>query len=313
MSSTLRQRKHMAKDEGLTEALLPEPEDNNGKPSSSKPISHQRSKNNQQLIVHPGPFDLNAFLQQILRWWQRLVEAMSACFGAVLPGLKQQKMSLIQAERLSQLRSRAAVVFHIDDPDHEAALRQLWSHAFPALPCTSLKSPQWKEMGWQGEDPSTDIRGAGMLGLECLLYLAEVHPATFHRLMEKLDGERADWEYPFAVAGLNITFTLLEVLGLRVTRGGAALSAQPAEREGDSDVAPPGTPAGRNFLTLMSTDERAFEELSVATFELLDQVWLQQRAGYMQFNQVMKDVRSKVEAALLTHPHTLEELRSKLL
>jgi hypothetical protein len=28
--------------------------------------------------------------------------------------------------------------------------------------------PKWKEIGFQGNDPSTDFRGMGMLGLSCL-------------------------------------------------------------------------------------------------------------------------------------------------
>ncbi len=33
-------------------------------------------------------------------------------------------------------------------------------------------------------------------------------PALFARLLGKSEGERAQWEYPFAVAGVNLTFML---------------------------------------------------------------------------------------------------------
>eukprot|EP00955_Chlamydomonas_euryale_P009248 99044-Chlamydomonas_euryale.AAC.2 len=69
-------------------------------------------------------------------------------------------------------------------------------------------------MGWQGEDPSTDVRGSGLLGLQCLLHLADSHPAAWRRLLHKLDGQRAEWEYPFAAAGLNVQFMLTELVGL---------------------------------------------------------------------------------------------------
>lgn len=42
------------------------------------------------------------------------------------------------------------------------ALRQLWKLAYPNRDIPSLKSERWKEMGWQGPDPSTDFRYAGM-------------------------------------------------------------------------------------------------------------------------------------------------------
>ena len=38
------------------------------------------------------------------------------------------------------------------------ALRELWSLAYPGRELPSLKSELWKEMGWQGTDPSTDLR-----------------------------------------------------------------------------------------------------------------------------------------------------------
>lgn len=31
-------------------------------------------------------------------------------------------------------------------------------------------SKQWQDLGFQGNNPATDFRGMGMLGLQCLLY-----------------------------------------------------------------------------------------------------------------------------------------------
>lgn len=38
------------------------------------------------------------------------------------------------------------------------ALKLLWRLAYPDRVLPSLKSDLWKEMGWQGPDPSTDFR-----------------------------------------------------------------------------------------------------------------------------------------------------------
>ena len=38
------------------------------------------------------------------------------------------------------------------------ALKQLWKLAYPERELPSLKSELWKDMGWQGSDPSTDFR-----------------------------------------------------------------------------------------------------------------------------------------------------------
>ena len=38
--------------------------------------------------------------------------------------------------------------------------------------------------------------------------------ASFRRLLLKEGGNRATWEYPFAVAGINISFMLIQMLDL---------------------------------------------------------------------------------------------------
>lgn len=40
------------------------------------------------------------------------------------------------------------------------ALKQLWRLAYPDRVLPGLKSELWKDMGWQGPDPSTDFRFA---------------------------------------------------------------------------------------------------------------------------------------------------------
>jgi ELMO domain-containing protein len=40
----------------------------------------------------------------------------------------------------------------------QEALKALWKVAFPEEELRGLISEQWKEMGWQGKDPSTDFR-----------------------------------------------------------------------------------------------------------------------------------------------------------
>jgi ELMO domain-containing protein len=38
---------------------------------------------------------------------------------------------------------------------------------------------------------------------------------SFHRLLHKTDGKRAQREYPFAVAGVNISCMLVQMLDLQ--------------------------------------------------------------------------------------------------
>jgi hypothetical protein len=42
--------------------------------------------------------------------------------------------------------------------------------------------------------------------------------ASFQRLLKKQCGNRATWEYPFAVAGVNITFMIMQMLDLQSSK-----------------------------------------------------------------------------------------------
>ncbi|KAL8141280.1 hypothetical protein V2J09_007301 [Rumex salicifolius] len=63
-----------------------------------------------------------------------------------------------QEECLQRLQSRIDVSYDSKNPDHQDALRALWNAAFPNEKLLDLISEQWKAMGWQGKDPSTDFR-----------------------------------------------------------------------------------------------------------------------------------------------------------
>ncbi|GJW88916.1 ARID DNA-binding domain-containing protein [Tanacetum coccineum] len=53
-------------------------------------------------------------------------------------------------------------------------LQQKWGgKELISVTLTGLISEQWKELGWQGANPSTDIRGSGFLSLENLLFFAK--------------------------------------------------------------------------------------------------------------------------------------------
>ncbi|KAH9549891.1 hypothetical protein CY35_10G042500 [Sphagnum magellanicum] len=127
-------------------------------------------------------------------------------------------LSPIQAERLENLQQRLSVPFDGSRAEHQDALRALWRSAFPGRALPGLVSEQWKEMGWQGTDPSTDFRGGGFISLQNLLFFSRKFPDSFQRLLHKQEGKRATWEYPFAVAGLNISFMLIQMLDLKAAK-----------------------------------------------------------------------------------------------
>ncbi|WOK94379.1 hypothetical protein Cni_G03081 [Canna indica] len=187
-------------------------------------------------------------------------------------------LSPLQEERLRNLRERLKIQFDGSCSSHQNALKQLWQSAYPDREAPPLKSESWKEMGWQGCDPSTDFRGGGFVSLENLIFFAKNYPNSFEILLHKKQGTRAEWEYPFAVAGVNISFMLIKMLDLK------------------SEL--PSSKAGIRFLKLLRDDETAFDDLYCLAFCMLDAQWLAQRASYMEFNDVMKSTRTQLEREL---------------
>lgn len=184
----------------------------------------------------------------------------------------------IQEERLQILKNRVEVAFDPEREDHQETLKALWYAALPGREFHGLISEQWKDMGWQGKDPSTDFRGGGLISLENLVFFAKTYPRSFQRLLQKQEGTRATWEYPFAVAGVNITFMLIQMLDLRSEK--------------------PSTSMGEIFLKMLAEDEWAFDVLYCITFGMMDAEWLAMQASYMEFNNVLKATRSKLEREL---------------
>jgi len=70
--------------------------------------------------------------------------------------------------------------------------------------------------------------------------------------------------------------------------------------------------AGKAFCALLHDSDVAFEELYCSCFALLDRIWLQRRASYMEFNSVMQEVKAQLDKALRRRPKTLTELRQHL-
>ncbi|XP_042386042.1 ELMO domain-containing protein A-like isoform X1 [Zingiber officinale] len=185
----------------------------------------------------------------------------------------------LQEKRLQRLKHRVNVYFDGSRCEHQEALRALWYATYPDKELSDLVSDQWKEMGWQGKDPSTDFRGAGFISLENLLFFAKTFSNSFQRLLNKQFGNRSTWEYPFAVAGVNITFMIIQMLDLQSSKTRTFARAV--------------------FVQMLSEDEWAFDLLYCVAFMLMDKQWLERNASYMEFNEVLKSTRAALERELL--------------
>lgn len=95
--------------------------------------------------------------------------------------------------------------------DDRSLIEAYWTAMFPEVRRQhSTVSEEWGELGFQGNDPSSDFRGMGMLGLQQLEYFARTRgPAARGVLSEAMHPRRY---YPFSATGINVTAFVLQLL-----------------------------------------------------------------------------------------------------
>lgn len=111
------------------------------------------------------------------------------------------------------LVARAHEAFDVSQPAHAHAVEALWTQAFPgeAFPANRC-SPRWRELGFQGDDPVRDLRGAGVISL--------LHLTRFMAAAGKgYRAELGDWtgDFPLALASFSCSAMLCRYLGLNRT------------------------------------------------------------------------------------------------
>ena len=90
---------------------------------------------------------------------------------------------------------------------HEELLMEIWERLRPGVALTGRKTNQWIEVGFQADDPATDFRGSGVLGL-----------INLHRWVGTQEGKQAfqtadtpSTEYFFASASIFMTMLACEL------------------------------------------------------------------------------------------------------
>lgn len=100
--------------------------------------------------------------------------------------------------------------FSTENKEHEALLTQLWKTLKPNIPLNGRFSKQWTDIGFQGDDPTTDFRGMGLLGLQNLVFFVEQYTDAARQLLSH--SNHASLGYSFAIVGINITGMAYQLL-----------------------------------------------------------------------------------------------------
>lgn len=134
----------------------------------------------------------------------------------LLAALQQVNLVNRTIEALDRKKKEA---FDSSNSSHEALLERLWASLRPGVRRAGGRvSAEWGEIGFQGQDPATDFRGMGLLGLEQLVHFAE-GPQNSAARAALTDSAHPVRYYPFAAAGINLTSFVVELLGARLLDG----------------------------------------------------------------------------------------------
>lgn len=243
-------------------------------------------------IQSSKPFWLSQFIRRAILIWHDCCDWLYWNFQRLF----REARTLKPIEELvwKGLRQLSEQSFDWNDPEQQQQLQLIWFVGFPEEEFPQqLKSNRWKDMGWQSDDPGRDFRGAGAFALRLLSGFAQVCPEEFLDLMWKRRGERSDWEYPFAAAGVNLAYVLIGLLQLRGNGGRS-------------------TPAAHGFLRLVmneslansdahcseSPSEKVLLTIFTEMYLDLDRIWLRTGASYMDFPRVLSEVRNRTARAL---------------
>eukprot|EP00929_Paragymnodinium_shiwhaense_P087288 TRINITY_DN47518_c0_g1_i1.p1 TRINITY_DN47518_c0_g1~~TRINITY_DN47518_c0_g1_i1.p1 ORF type:complete len:287 (+),score=48.28 TRINITY_DN47518_c0_g1_i1:85-945(+) len=154
-------------------------------------------------------------------------------------------------------------------------LLEIWNAAFPDAPLETFEvGEHWKRLGFQGKDPTTDVR-TGAWAPEQLANFAKRYPARFREMTaEACSG---DTEYLFAIACFNVTHMLAIFFDLLTVPSASVLPNVPRATKRQlkhlTDLVAREAAANRSDLT-DDMCRRVLDEVFVEVMTVVHKAWL---------------------------------------
>jgi hypothetical protein len=170
---------------------------------------------------------------------------------------------------------------------HEHLLRDIHRLSGVQVPYQRI-GKFWKYLGYQNENPASDIRGGGLLSLDNLIYLLSTHPKMAQRMLHRQSRDNISpanqmESYPWAAVGINVTRYIATEFEL----------IEPSGRLKTSNFSP------KTTWSYLSQSE-GFNRLYCIAFFLLNSLWHEMKATYMQFPQVLSAMKTEFSSYLLS-------------
>ena len=93
--------------------------------------------------------------------------------------------------------------------EHEVLVKSIY-RKLTGEPSCRLIGHHWENIGFQGTDPKTDIRGAGILGLVHILFFIDNFPKSSTMILKHSQAPKV--EFPLAVKMFEYTILVLRLM-----------------------------------------------------------------------------------------------------
>jgi hypothetical protein len=174
---------------------------------------------------------------------------------------------------LAEVEELRKTSYDADNFTHERKLFDLWEKLMPREALEGRVTKQWQYIGFQGDDPKTDFRGMGMLGLENLLAFATDYGEAASYVLSH--SHHPVYGYAFAIVGINLTSLAWTLL-----------------REGDA----------KTYFYNMSKNLptiRLFHQFYSYLFYEFDKYWIECKPkDMMEFSNIKESFENNVRNAL---------------
>lgn len=172
------------------------------------------------------------------------------------------KTTLTNDELISfyKLSDQANVSIDPKSDEYDHLIRQLWDAFSEGETLPSLANEKWKKFGFQGQNPKTDFRATGLLGLTQLLGFVKSNRKR--ALMMCQD----QYDFCFAICSINVTYFLIKYYhlleGLKYERDHSHLCSRIALK---------------TFCQLLDLDDDLLDKLHGLLLNDLFEIWVEIR------------------------------------
>lgn len=276
--------------------------------------SHRRQTQQTSLVPVTYSPSLEQLLEFLNLWFQELLKNVYNNVSCMINTKRTFNVTLSeeQLQRMKTFNQQLQIPFDSENQVHENLLKQLWDLSFPGLPLQTRKGKHWGELGFQGTDPATDFRGAGIFGLKNLVYFARVYPREYHRILKEQKQREENQtfsSFPFAIAGLNICYFLYSWISspLKITSNSTPKQFQFSSKSTQLVVCSlfPETDIRNKSVSFVGLNEFeeeddeesliGFHELFCYSFTVFCDQWKEKNGTYMQFSQIINSTQSHID------------------